>query len=45
MKNNEIKVSIDELAIFQNMLNNFGNTIDKIENNYINLSESKLIYK
>ena len=45
MKNNEIKISKDELGIFQNMLINFGNSIDKIENHYNNLSESKLIIK
>ena len=43
MKNNEIKISTDELGILQNMLINFVNSIEIIENNYNNLSESKLI--
>ena len=37
----KIEISQTELLFFQNMLNNFGNTVDIIQNNYDELSQSK----
>ena len=34
-------INTDELAIFQNMLNIFGNQVNKIQSNYNRLSEGK----
>jgi len=37
----KIEISQTELLFFQNMLNNFGNAVDIIQNNYEELSQSK----
>jgi len=37
----KIKISSNEIKFFQNMLNNFGNAVDIMQNNYEELSKSK----
>ena len=37
----KIEISQTELLFFQNMLNNFGNAVDIMQNNYDELSQSK----
>ena len=42
----EINSDSDEVAIFLNMLNKFGKEVNRVQNNYNKLTESKfLIYK
>ena len=41
----ELEIGPDELAIFQNMLNKFGKEVNRIQNNYNKLTESKFFYK
>ena len=45
-KEKEINFDSDEVAIFLNMLNKFGKEVNRIQNNYNKLTESKFfIYK
>lgn len=37
----EISISPNEIMFFKNMLNNFGNAVDIIQDNYEELSKSK----
>ena len=44
MKQDKIEKNFNELIFFKTMLNNFGNELKEIENNYKILSKSKKIY-
>lgn len=41
---NQIEINPNEILIFQNMLNNFGNEMKKVKTNYNKISHSKLIF-
>ena len=41
---NQIEINNNEILIFQNMLNNFGNEMKKVKTNYNKISHSKLIF-
>ena len=41
--NDEIKIKEDELSLFTIMLNDFGSSLNTLENNYNELSKSKYI--
>ena len=43
-KEKEINSNSDEVTIFLNMLNNFGKEVNRIQNNYNKLTESKFLF-
>ena len=40
---NEIKINEEELSLFKIMLNDFGSSLNALENNYNEISKSKNI--